>query len=278
MFISSNFHAIYDLGIDIAKVLVVEAPEILDNTNKSAANVFKSEIETLPFVDGFSMSSVVPGQEVTFRSYNLSNAKTKATINCGIIGIDVNFFTNFDVPLISGKAFSTADSSNSGVILNEEAISQLGFANAEQAIGATITHDNKGQNSKFVIEGVVKNYHHRSLQRSIEPVIFTNGRDLKFYSIKLEEQAWSAIENNVTLIGKAYDKIFPGNGYNYFFLDQNFNDQYTSEIKFELFFSDFHPLSLSLLWTFDVTFRSARLAEVGIRKVMGAYLSITRFF
>jgi putative ABC transport system permease protein len=272
-----------DLGIDIAKVLVVEAPEILDNANKSAANVFKLEIEKLPFVNGFSMSSVVPGQEVTFRSYNLSNEKTKATINCGIIGIDVNFFTNFDVPLISGKTFSSADSSNSGVILNEEAISQLGFANAEQAIGATISHDNKGQNSKFVIQGVVKNYHHRSLQRSIEPIMFMNGRDLKYYSIKLQEQAWSALESNVAWIGKSYDQIFPGNAYNYFFLDQNFNDQYTSEIKFGTIFFGFSILAIIIsalgllgLSTFMISLRNR---EVGIRKVMGAdTLSITKLF
>jgi putative ABC transport system permease protein len=272
-----------DLGIDIAKVLVVEAPEIRDNANKSAANVFKLEIETLPFVDGFSMSSVVPGQEVTFRSYNLSNEKTGATINCGIIGIDVNFFRNFDVPLISGKTFSSADSSNSGVILNEEAVSQLGFANAEQAIGATISHDNKGQNSKFVIQGVVKNYHHRSLQRSIEPIMFRNGRDLKYYSIKLEENAWKALENNVTRIGRSYEQIFPGNAYNYFFLDQNFNDQYTSEIKFGTIFFGFSILAIIIsalgllgLSTFMISLRNR---EVGIRKVMGAdTLSITKLF
>lgn len=278
-----NFMRSTDLGIDIEKVLVVEAPEIPDDANKSAANVFKSEIETLPFVNGFSMSSVVPGQEVTFRSYNLSNEKTKATINCGIIGVDVDFFRNFGVPLISGKYFSPADSSNSGVILNEEAIGQLGFVSADEAIGAIIMHDNKGRNSKFVIQGVVKNYHHRSLQRSIEPIMFRNGRDLKYYSIKFEDVAWSALENNVTLIGKTFDKTFPGNAFNYFFLDENFNDQYTSEIKFGTIFFSFSILAIVIsalgllgLSTFIISLRNR---EVGIRKVMGADTwSITKLF
>ena len=278
-----NFMQSRDLGIDINKVLVVEAPEVLDVANESAANVFKAEIDNLSFVDGFSMSSVVPGQEVTFRSYNLSNEKTKATINCGIIGIDADYFTNFAVPLISGKMFSQGDSFDSGVILNEEAIRQLGFLNVDEAIGAAISHDNKGQISKFIIQGVVKNYHHHSLHRSIEPIMFTNGRDLKYYSIKLNAGAWSAVENNVALIETSFERIFPGNAYNYFFLDQNFNDQYKAEMKFGTIFFGFSSLAIIIsalgllgLSTFIISLRNR---EVGIRKVMGAStVSITNLF
>lgn len=278
-----NFMQSRDLGIEIDRVLVVEAPEVLDVSNKSAANVFKSQINNFPFVDGFSMSSFVPGQEVTFRSYNLTNERTKATINCGIIGVDADYFRNFAVPLISGKTFSQGDSFDSGVVLNEEAVRQLGFLHADEAIGAAISHDNKGHISKFIIQGVVKNYHHLSLHRSIEPIMFTNGRDLKFYSIKLNAGAWSAVENNLARIEESYERIFPGNAYNYFFLDHNFNAQYKSEMKFEIIFFGFSSLAIIIsalgllgLSTFII---SLRYREVGIRKVMGASTaSVTKLF
>ena len=222
------------------------------------------------------MSSVVPGQEVTFRSYNLSNKRTKSRINCGIIGVDADFFKNFDVDIIAGDIFSAVDSANSGVVLNEEAFRQLGFNSADEAVGAQIVHENKGRQTDYVIRGVVRNYHHRSLQSALEPIMFINGNDITYFCIKLEEHTWSALKNEIALIGDTYDKLFPGSGYSYFFLDKNFDDQYKSEIKFATLFFSFSVLAIIIsalgllgLSTFMI---SLRTKEVGIRKVMGADL------
>ena len=263
-----------DLGIDIDKVLIVEAPEVFNAANAAATNVFKSEVENLSFVKGFTMSSVLPGHEITFRSYNLSNKLTKSSINCGIIGVDTEFFRNFDVDLVAGQFFSEVDSLNSGVILNEEAVSQLGFTNADEAVGAQIVHENKGRKTDYVIRGVVRNYHHRSLHSALEPIMFINGKEITFFCIKLKENAWTALQKEVALIGNTYDRLFPGSGYTHFFLDQNFDDQYKSEIKFGTLFFSFSVLAIIIsalgllgLSTFMI---SLRTKEVGIRKVMGA--------
>ncbi len=263
-----------DLGIDIDKVLVVEAPEVLDDTNIPATNIFKSAIENLSFVNGFSMSSVVPGQEVTFRSYNLSNQRTTSTINCGIIGVDSYFFKNFDVELVAGNTFSSIDSLNADVVINEEAVRQLGFASPEEAVGASVVHENKGRQIIYDIRGVVKNYHQRSLQSSLEPVMFTNSKDITYYSIKLNAEAYSVLENSVALIRATYVKLFPGNAFNYFFLDQYFDKHYKSEIRFGTIFFFFSVLAVVIsavgllgLSTFMI---GLRIKEVGIRKVMGA--------
>ena len=272
-----------DLGIEIDKVLVVEAPEVFNGANKSATNVFKSAIENLSFVRGFSMSSVVPGQEITFRSYNLSNQLSNSTINCGIIGADSHFFKNFEVEIVAGYSFSSADSLDAEVIINEEAVRQLGFGSPEEAIGATVVHENKGRQTLYVIKGVVKNYHHQSLQSALEPIMFTNSKDIKYYSIKLNAEAYTVLENTMGLIRTTYEELFPGNAYNYFFLDQNFDKQYKSEIKFGTIFFCFSFLAVIIsglgllgLSTFMIGLRKK---EVGIRKVMGANSwSITRLF
>ena len=272
-----------DLGIDIDKVLVVEAPEALDGANKSATNVFKSTIENFSFVKGFSMSSVVPGQEITFRSYNLSNERTKSAINCGIIGIDSDFFKNFGVELVAGNSFSTFDSLNSEVVINEEAARQLGFEDLEEAVGARVVHENKGRNTVYVIKGIVKNYHQRSLQSALEPVMFTNSKDITYYSIKLNAKGYSLLENTVSSVGDIYEKFFPGNAYNYFFLDQNFDKQYKSELKFRTIFFCFSILAVIIsalgLLGLSTFMTGMRNKEVGIRKVMGAdSWSIARLF
>ena len=278
-----NYMRSKDLGIDIERTLVVETPELHDNTNRSAANVFRSNIQGLPFVSGFSMSSVVPGQELTFRSYNLSNLRTKSTINCGIIGVDNDFFRNFDLKMIAGGMIPERDSSGLGVIVNEEVVTQLGFASASESIGASILHSNKGNTTEFIIEGVVSNYHQRSLQRSYEPMLFRMGTDIKFYSIKFEQHGFTDLKSNLALVEYEFKKIFPDDAFHFFFLDQHFDDLYRSEVRLgstlfalsllAIFISALGLLSLS---TFMITLR---VKEIGIRKVIGAStLSITTLF
>jgi putative ABC transport system permease protein len=255
---------------------------MLDNATKSAANVFKSNIQKLTFVEGFSMSSVVPGQEVTFRSYNLSNSRNKSTINCGIIGVDNDFFGNFDLRMIAGGTFSERDSSRLGVIVNEEVVTHLGFANAAESIGASILHSNKGSTTEFVIEGVVSNYHQQSLQKSFEPILFIKGTDIKFYSIKFAH-GFTDLKRNLALIEHEFKKSFPNDAFHFFFLDQHFDNLYRSEVRlgstlfaFSLLAIFVSALGLLSLSTFMITLR---VKEVGIRKVMGAStLSITNLF
>lgn len=269
-----NFMRSTDLGISIAQTLVVEGPENFDLVNEGAAVAFKSEILNRPFVRGFAMSSVVPSQEVPFRSYHLSSDKTKSNINCGIVGIDNDFINNFNLHLIAGKNFSEAKMNTTGVILNEEASKQLGFNTPEESIGATLIHDNGRRKESFIVEGVVKNYHQRSLKSSVEPILFKHNIDLKYYSIKFELRAWSEMQRNIELLSQEYKKFFPGNPFNYFFLDQQFNSQYKSDLKFGTVFLVFTILAVIVsnlglfgLSTFMVSLRNS---EIGVRKVFGA--------
>lgn len=269
-----NFMRSTDLGINIAQTLVVEGPENFDFVNEGAAAAFKSEILNRPFVKGFAMSSVVPSQEVTFRSYNLSSDKTKSNINCGIVGMDSDFINNFKLYLIAGESFSETKKNTASVILNEEASKQLGFNTPEESIGATLIHDNGRRREVFVVAGVVKDYHQRSLKSSVEPILFRHGIDLKYYSIKFEPQAWDEMQGNIELLSQEFKKFFPGNPFNYFFLDQQFNSQYKSDQKFGTVFFTFSIIAIIIsslgLFGLSTFMVSLRKSEIGVRKVFGA--------
>jgi putative ABC transport system permease protein len=114
-----------DLGIMLEKTVVIEAPEDRQSTGTTAAGIFKTEALNMSFVKGVATSSVVPGQEVSFRSYNLQSEKTTSKINCGMIGIDEDFIGNFGLEVIAGTPFTARR--NDHVIINEEAVAQLGF-------------------------------------------------------------------------------------------------------------------------------------------------------
>ncbi len=262
-----------DLGVDIERTVVIEAPENYDQIAEGAAIAFKHSTKGLSFVRGFAMSSVVPGQEVTFRSYNLRNQKNNKEINCGIAGIDNDFFADFKIETIAGRTFSSSELDKDKVILNEEAIAGLGYNSAEEAIGMKVTHSGK-RIEEFEILGVVKNYHQRSLKSMMEPIMFLNGRDLQYYSVKLEPQGWEDIQNSIALLSEQFQQYFPGNPFSYRFLDEQFDSQYKTETKFSKVFYTFSIIAIIIsslgligLSTFMINLRNS---EIGIRKVFGA--------
>ena len=268
-----NFMRSTDLGVDIERTVVIEAPANYDQVADGAATAFKLSTKDLSFVKGFAMSSVVPGQEISFRSYNLTNEKNKKQINCGIAGIDQDFLGDFKVAVVAGRTFSSSNVDKDKVILNEEAMKQLGYSSPEEALGNRLIHNGK-RTEEFEIVGIVKNYHQRSLKSMVEPIMFLNGRDLQYYSLKLESHGWQDIQNSIATLSEQFQNYFPGNPFNYRFLDQQFDSQYMTEKRFSKVFLVFSIISVIIsslgligLSTFMLNLRNS---EIGIRKVFGA--------
>jgi putative ABC transport system permease protein len=75
-------------------------------------------------------------------------------------------------------------------------------------------------------------------------------------------------------IQQAWTKAFPGNPFEYFFLDDYFNRQYDNERKFGQLFTTFAVIAtiISCLGLFGLSAYTAsqRIKEIGIRKVLGA--------
>lgn len=262
-----------DLGIDIEKTVIIELPENFDQMTTGAAAAFKTSIRDFPFVNGVAMSSVVPGNEIGFRSHNLTSDKTRGTINCGIAGIDQDYFNDYKIQTIAGKPFSFSDNDKDKIIINEEAAKQLGYRTLDEALGSKLTHHGK-RLEVFEVIGVVRNFHHRSLKNAVEPIMFLNGRDLQFYSVKLKSNGWKDLQRSINTLSQAFEHYFPGNPFNYHFLDQQFDSQYKTEIKFSEVFVVFSAIaviisSLGLIGisTFMI---NLRVKEIGIRKVFGA--------
>jgi putative ABC transport system permease protein len=68
--------------------------------------------------------------------------------------------------------------------------------------------------------------------------------------------------------------IFPGNPFEYFFLDDHFNMQYNAELKFGKVFATFAILAIFIaclgLFGLASYMTKHRVKEIGIRKVLGA--------
>lgn len=74
-----------------------------------------------------------------------------------------------------------------------------------------------------------------------------------------------------------YKEVFPGNPFDYFFLDEFFNSQYKDESQFASIFGLFAMLAILIaclgLWGLAAFTTTQKLKEIGIRKVLGASVS-----
>lgn len=259
------------LGVNIDQTLVLRGPSTIQDSAYEEINLpFKSELLQQPGIKNVSASSNVMGQEIywTNGSRRLGTPK-ESSVTLYNLGVDYDFIPGFDMKLKAGRNFSKEfRTDNKAAILNENAARLLGFESPKDAVDKKIK---RGRDTLTVI-GVVADYHHEGLQKAIAPLLivpFQNTR--QYYSIKINmANASFAIKN----IESTWNKYYPGDPYNYFFLNDSFNKQYKNDVLFGKVFTVFTVLAILIaclgllgLSSYNVL---QRQKEISIRKVLGA--------
>ena len=143
----------------------------------------------------------------------------------------------------------------------------LGYNNPNEAVGGKVR-----RRDTLNIIGVVNDYHHQGLQKAIDPMIILlvpNTRN--FYSVKVEG---TGVQKTIANLQAIWGTHFPSDPFNYFFLDETFNQQYKADTLFGKVFGMFAFLAI-LIACFGLLGLSAynvlqRAKEIGVRKVLGA--------
>ncbi|MEM0942215.1 MAG: hypothetical protein AAGI25_20855 [Bacteroidota bacterium] len=99
----------------------------------------------------------------------------------------------------------------------------------DEAIGKRM----KAGKTLFLIIGVVKDYHWNSLKDEKIPTLFYYTDFGKNLSIKM---AADNIDETMASVGNHYKALFPGNPFNYHFMDEYFHRQYQSDERFGTIF------------------------------------------
>ncbi|MEO7962062.1 MAG: ABC transporter permease [Ginsengibacter sp.] len=259
------------LGADISQTIVMDgANSINDSLYQSSFQPFKNDLLKIQGVKNVAASSTVMGKEIywTNRNVRLGTAGSGG-VTLYNVGVDYDFIPSFGIELKTGRNFSKEYLTDEiGVLLNENAAKLLGFSDNNKAINEMII--SSGDTVKVL--GIVANYHHEGLQKAIQPVLFRlqpNSRDA--YSVKIST---GNIQATIGGIEKLWNKYFPADPFNYFFLDELFDQQYKADKQFGAAFGLFAFLAI-LIACFGLLGLSAfnvlqRKKEIGIRKVLGA--------
>ena len=261
-----------DLGINIDQTLIIEGPQAINNSAYSdQLQVFKADLLQQSEVKSMTVSSCIPGKEITWNPvYGKLVDGTNTEKKIDMIGIDDDFIETYGLKLIAGRNFDQARQARvNQLILNESAVKYLGFADARDAIGKELTSNNNLGNAHVI--GVVRDFNQRSLKELPKPIAFSNCPYNQYYSLKVNQ---ANLDRLIPFIEKTWNRQFPGNPIRYFFLDDYFNNQYQADHKFGKFFQLFSLLAifiacLGLLGLSSYTI-TRRTKEIGVRKVNGA--------
>jgi putative ABC transport system permease protein len=279
-----SFMKNYDLGVDIENVLVLRGPSVNDSTYEETFNAFKSELSRHPDIEMVTASTGVPGRQPPWSAGGIRriNEGDDQSNQYRILGIDFNFVDFYDLSILEGRNFSEDFGQNSTTVLyNESAIQLMGFEDLASAMNVPIFF----WGDTFNIVGVVKDYHQEGLKVDKEPLIFRFFRNASyFYSIKVNPDN---IQEVLSEVAEQWQTFFPLNPFEYFFLEDYYNEQYQNETRFGRVFSLFALLAIIIaclgLYGLSSYTTIQRTREIGIRKVLGsssgnAVLLLIRYF
>jgi len=267
-----------DLGFQKEQQIVIP---LRTSMAKNSVQTFKDEISNNTSISSIGTSMAYPGifnpqDWLMYRQGQTMNNSKTVYINL----VDNSFLQTLGVKVVAGRLFSkefAADTLTSFVI-NEEAVKEFRFASPQDAVGKWLAADWDGEQNRFTIVGVVRNFHFKDLHESIEPFAFRfyNDADAGFNYLIAHSNGVN-IKQTLSVLENTWKKLNPNEPFEYSFLDQDFQKNYESESKQASLINYFTIIAIiiSCLGLFGLaTFTTEqRRKEIGIRKVLGASVS-----
>ena len=258
-----------DLGFNKEQLITIPNSYALGNNEK----VFKQQMLQDPRVVNATMSWYKPAGP---SNYNNALAYPQGNDKQIVSGVDYHvdeaYIPTMGMKVLNGRNFSKDFATDSAaIILNETAAKALGW-NAVTAVGQTVIRQNsdRGNNFPYHVIGVVKNFNFKSLHEAISPLYMTlNPEGGLIFKIKTADVA-----GLLATMKKQWNSYESGEPFEYNFMDELFNNTYSTEQKTASILNLFSVLTIfvACLGLFGLVTYTAeqRRKEIGIRKVLGA--------
>jgi putative ABC transport system permease protein len=198
------------------------------------------------------------------------------TVPVNLFCIDHDYIQTMGMKIISGRDFSKEiPSDTSGAfIINETAVSVMGYKSPEEAIGKPMHWNMWGRNSlkRGQVIGVVKDFNIKSLRDKLSPVVL-HIYPQAFWKLTVRIKP-DQVPQTMAHLKATYERLDPAWPFTYSFVDEKFSAMYATEQKLTNLFSIFTGLAIGVacLGLFGLVEYSVnqRTKEVSIRKVFGA--------
>jgi len=256
-----------DLGFDKNQVMTVTVNTGEDERSKIFA--MNNEFRSLPGIKSVGTANSYPGAPNI--NLNLFTVQTDSGwVDKGVecYTIDEHYFTTLGIQMLKGRNFSGRSDTLHSIVVNEAMVKNFGWS---EPLGKRIKFPGDTSGNYLEVVGVFKDFNQKSLYNPIAPLLLFYGPNGNVIELKMTEKNIAASTSKVEAIWKKY---FPQLPFEYKFLDEDFNSQYTADQKRGKIFAAFSILTiiitcLGLLGLTAFTTQQKQ-KEISIRRVMGA--------
>ncbi len=267
-----NYMRNADLGFEKENVMVLE---IQDTTFLKRIDSFRDELKANPNVVATAMSRSVPGEGQSIQLMKVEKDGKMEEFVLNNIPCDHEFANLLKLEFVKGRNFNREMKTDdtTAVIINEAAARALEWG--DDALGKKVNRDFEldgtgGRDLKVI--GVVKDFHFTSLHNKVEPMmLFIPQFPLNILSIRLKEGAGI---HTIEDIQAKWENFGNNRPFDYYFLDEKFDNKYSAEAKLGKVFATFAMLSIIIalmgLIGLSSFVTAQRTKEIGVRKVLGA--------
>jgi len=257
-----------DLGFDRQQVVSMT---VRGKENGSNIRKFTSTLKANPKVIGISTANTVPGMGgMGFNLFSLETEQGFVEKGVNNFTIDKDYLANLGIKLIKGRNFTPGADTAKSIIVNENLVKDFGW---KEPLGKKLKFPGDTSNATMEVIGVVKDFHQQSLYDPMSPLVLFYSETANSIQVKI---ATEDIPKTISFIESAWKKNFQSLPFDYSFLDDDYDSQYSADQKRGMIFTSFSILTiiitcLGLVGLIAFT-TEQRQKEISIRKIMGAGL------
>ncbi len=262
------------MGFDQELVIVLKE---LNWKMREKYKEFKNRLEAYHHIKQITAGMEPPsGYVMDAMSLSMDGIPQDEDISIFVFPVEDNYIDFYSLPIIAGEDFSKqfSDNHKEEYILNETALSHLGFSDPEEAIGRRFKL-NFSIDSLFqggTIKGVVKDFNLSPLFEKVKPLVLFQ-KPIWYSTILIKVDSLYRNES-LQLVKATWDELYPDYLFDYSFDDDLYRKAYRNEIlqsKLSKYLT-FLAVFISCLGLFGISaiIIQLRMKEIGIRKVNGA--------
>ncbi len=258
-------------GFDKEQVVVLP---FRDEGLRKSLSTIKNELKGYSEIINVAVSSDIPGQYPQYNSKLPEGFPRDQFQLMYDLNVDEDFIPTMGMEIIAGRNFSKefgADQKTS-VVINETAAKEFGW---ENPVGKKIG----GYRGIKTVIGVVRDYHQLPVSQEIKPLYIRYDPEdvynpFRMLSLRI---APGNVGRTIQFIETKWNEIYTNYPFDYFFLDESFDEQFREIERIRKLISYFAGLAIFIaslgLYGLTSFIVEQRTKEIGIRKVLGATTS-----
>ncbi len=282
VYLQLNYILNKDIGYDRQHVIVIDAPTIRADSHQKDFESFMTRVRSTEGVREATYSLFVNGDFYGLRIFGLQPRHGNFFQGAYDGGVDETFIPFYKISLAAGRNFVPHDLENA-MIVSRHAAKRLGYVNVQDAIGQNIAVEG---GTIMQVVGVIEDYRYNHMINVDGSETEANtgagitltyqfgkfGNDLpRRISVRVD---MNQLDETLIKIGKHYSHAFPGNAFNWYFLEDYSNRVYRNEKinRNQIILFTVLAIGISCLGLLGMMAAQAeeKIKEIGIRKVLGA--------